>query len=114
MTAITTAVRLPRANIRQYFAAGTFVLLGLIEIALFRQRHCLAGLLREFLQVRPGQGPDVEPLTRGRSQPHDPDAEAVAPCRRQVLHQPAARDRCENPGDTAPVDPRAPRDLLGA
>ncbi len=35
MTAITTAVRLPRANIRQYFAAGTFVLLGLIEIALF-------------------------------------------------------------------------------
>src|SRR5260221_1079875 len=35
MTAITTAVRLPQANIRQYFAAGTFVLLGLIEIALF-------------------------------------------------------------------------------
>ncbi len=35
MTAITTAVRLPRANIRQYLAAGTFVLLGLIEIALF-------------------------------------------------------------------------------
>ena len=35
MTAITTAVRLPQANIRQYLAAGTFVLLGLIEIALF-------------------------------------------------------------------------------
>src|SRR5258707_2178322 len=34
MTAITTAVRLPQANIRQYLAAGTFVLLGLIEIAL--------------------------------------------------------------------------------
>src|SRR5258708_12707470 len=35
MTAITPAVRLPQANIRQYLAAGTFVLLGLIEIALF-------------------------------------------------------------------------------
>src|SRR5258707_12537785 len=114
MTAITTAVRLPRANIRQYFAAGTFVLLGLIEIALFRQRHCLAGSLGEFLQVRPGQGPDVEPLTRGRSQPHDADAEAVAPCRRQVLHQPAARERCQDPGDAALVDPGTPPDLVGA
>src|SRR5258708_40023388 len=35
MTGITTAVPLPQANIRQYLAAGTFVLLGLIEIALF-------------------------------------------------------------------------------
>jgi simple sugar transport system permease protein len=35
MTAVTTAVRLPQANARRYLAAGTFILLGLVDILVF-------------------------------------------------------------------------------
>src|SRR5215813_8129230 len=64
--------------------------------------------------MRPGQGADVQSLTGRGGQSHDADAEAVAPCRWQVLHQPAARQRRQYPRDAADVDPGAPRDLVGA
>jgi ABC-type uncharacterized transport system permease subunit len=35
MTAIAAAVRMPQMNVRRYLAAGTFVLLGLIDILVF-------------------------------------------------------------------------------
>src|SRR5262249_61000241 len=35
MTAISASVRLPQMNVRRYLAAGTFVLLGLIDILVF-------------------------------------------------------------------------------
>jgi general nucleoside transport system permease protein len=38
MTALTTAVRLPRANVRGYLASGSFIALGLVDVLIFT-RH---------------------------------------------------------------------------
>jgi len=39
MTTLTAAVRLPRADVRGYLAAGTFVALGLIDVLIFTRHH---------------------------------------------------------------------------
>jgi simple sugar transport system permease protein len=52
MTALTTAVRLPRADVRGYLAAGSFILLGLVDVLVFTRHHGDA----VFALSLPGEG----------------------------------------------------------
>ena len=58
MTALTTAVRLPRADVRAYVAGGSFIGLGLVDVLVFTRHHGNA----VFALSLPGAGvqvPDV-------------------------------------------------------
>jgi hypothetical protein len=79
-----------------------------------RQRDGLLDPGGQFLEVRAGEGADVQPLARGARQADDADAEAVAPGGGDVLDEAAAHQGRQDPGDRAHVDAGAPGDLVGS
>ena len=76
------------------------------------ERRRLPRLAHERLQVRMGEGPQVETAQDGVTELDQPQRQPIPAGLRHVLDEPSRGERGQQTGHRARVDARAPRDLV--